>query len=85
MSDTIYLVALTIFFGTSIAIFAMRYHALDEQARARLANDEAYRKLAEEAAAAQAASSAALSTVQTSLADLGERVNGVDKILKQVE
>lgn len=85
MSDNIYLVTLTIFFGTIIAIFAMRYHSLNEQARARLANDEAYRKLAEQAAAAQAANRATLSTIQASLAELSERVTGIDKILKQVE
>ncbi len=85
MSEPVYLTTLTLFFGTIIAIFAIRYRSLNLQASARLANDEAYRALADKAAAAESATAAALSGLQSTLEEVRARVATIEKVLKEVE
>ncbi|MES2899481.1 MAG: hypothetical protein V4723_07105 [Pseudomonadota bacterium] len=85
MSEPVYLTSIIIFFGTIIAIFAIRYRSLNHQASARLANDEAYRKLAEKAILAESATAAALADLQSTLAEVRLRVSTIEKVLKEVE
>ena len=85
MSATLYLTTLCLPLGTALLIFGMRYFAAVQQARARLASDEAYRQVAEKAAAAQADTAAALAAIQQALGDVRTRLTAVEKILKDVE
>lgn len=85
MSERIYLLTIFLPFITILLVFGMRYVSQVVQARARLANDEAYRQLAEKSAASQAAAAAALASIDATLADLKARVAGVEKVLKEVD
>lgn len=85
MSPAIYLISLCFLFGTPIVVFAMKYSSAAYQARARLANDEAYKALAEKAATAQSENLASLSAIQAELTRLTDSLGVVEKILKQVE
>lgn len=78
MSETIYLLTICIPLGTMLVIFGMKYFARVQEARARLATDDAYRQLAAQAAASQAETAAAL-------ADLKSRLTAIEKMLKEVE
>ncbi len=85
MSEPIYLTTLFMFFGTIIVIFAIRYHSATQQARARLAHDDAYRILAQQVAAAQADNARTLLAIQASLVEVGARVATIEQVLKQVD
>ena len=85
MSTSIYLITIGLFFGTIALVFAMRSLSAAYAARARLANDEAYRALAEKAAAAQAETQTALAAIQADVARLAAGLAAVEAILKQVE
>lgn len=74
MSTPIYIFTALLPFVTALLIFGMRYVAQIQQARARLANDEAYRQLVEKVATDHAA---ALTSIETRLA-------AIEKILKDV-
>ena len=45
MSESLYLLSICLPLGAIVLVFGMRYFAATQQARARLANDEAYRQL----------------------------------------
>lgn len=49
------------------------------------ARDEAYRKLAEQSALAQETMAADFATLNTSIADLRERVASIEKMMREVE
>jgi hypothetical protein len=85
MSESIYLLSIGLPLGTILLIFAMRYFSAVQQAKARLANDDAYRQLAARAADAQAETAVALSSIDATLADLKSRLASLEKILKEVE
>ncbi|MES2069085.1 MAG: hypothetical protein V4488_01965 [Pseudomonadota bacterium] len=85
MSEHIYLLTICLPLATILLVFGMRYFAAVQQARARLANDEAYRQIAAKAAAAQAETAAVLASIDARLADLNVRLTAVEKILKEVE
>lgn len=85
MSESLYLLSICLPLGAIVLVFGMRYFAATQQARARLANDEAYRQLAAQAAATQAQTASALSSIGATLTDLQARLAAVEKILKQVE
>ena len=78
MAEHVYLLTLLLPLATVLIIFGMKYYAAVQQAKARLASDDAYRQVAEQAAAAQAEAAAAL-------ADLKVRLTAIEKILKEVE
>jgi predicted negative regulator of RcsB-dependent stress response len=78
MAEHVYLLTLFLPLATVLIIFGMKYYASVQQAKARLASDEAYRQVAEQAAAAQAETAAAL-------ADLKTRLATIEKILREVE
>ena len=85
MSEHVYFITIALPLGTALIIFAMRYYAAIQQARARLANEDAYRQTAEKAASAQAETATALASIQTSLADAAGRLTAIEKVLKAVE
>lgn len=84
MSAPLYLLSICLPLATVLAVFGMRYAALTTQARARLAQEDGYRKLAETSAAAQSETAAALSAIQAALGDVQTRVTAVEKMLKDV-
>jgi len=77
MSAALYLTTLCLPLGTILLVFGMRYFALIQQAKARLASDEAYRQIAEKAVADHGAAASALTSIETRLA-------AIEKILKDV-
>lgn len=85
MSETIYILTLALPFVAVLAVFGMRYASVVLAARARLANDEAYRQLAEKAAATQSQTAAALASMNAALSELKSRLAGIETVLKQVE
>jgi hypothetical protein len=85
MTATFYLLTLTLPLATILIVFGMRYHSKIQEAKARLANDDAYRQLAETASATQSRIAASLSVMETSLSDVRTRLAAVETILKAVE
>jgi hypothetical protein len=85
VSPTIYLLTICLPLATVLLIFGMKYLAAVQQARARLAQDEAFRDLAARANQFQADSAQALAGIQATLAALDARLGNVERILKQVE
>ena len=85
MTETLYLLTLVLPLVTILIVFGMRSFASIQQARARLANDEAYRQIAERAASAQSATATALSAIQSTVAEISARMAAVETILKAVE
>jgi hypothetical protein len=85
MTTTLYLLTLVLPLGTILIVFSARYYAIVQQAKARLANDEAYRQLAQSASAAQSQIAASLAAIDATLSDLRSRMAAVETILKAVE
>jgi hypothetical protein len=63
----------------------MRYFSAVQQAKARLANDDAYRQVAEKAVATQSENATTLASIQSALADVRARLTAIEKVLKEVE
>jgi hypothetical protein len=85
MTTILYLLTLVLPLATILIVFAVRYYAVVQQARARLANDDAYRQLAESASAAQSRIATSLAAMEANLSDLRTRMAAVETILKAVE
>jgi prophage DNA circulation protein len=85
MSENIYLLTICLPLATIVLVFGMRYFALVQQARARLAGEDATRQMAADAIAAQAECARTLKSISAALADVQARLGSVEKILKQVE
>jgi Tfp pilus assembly protein PilO len=85
MHTSIYLLTLGLPLLTVLLVFGMKYFASVQQARSRLAQDEAYRQLAAQAAQSQAEMTAQLAALGATLARLESRTASVEQILKQVE
>jgi hypothetical protein len=85
MTAFLYLLTLVLPLATILIVFTMRYYAIVQQAKARLANDDAYRQLAESASAAQSQIATSLAAMEASLSDLRTRMAAVETILKAVE
>jgi uncharacterized membrane protein len=85
METAIYVLTLSLIVGTVLIVFGMKYFSAILAARARLANDDAYRILAEKAVAAQSENQTSLSAVQAELSKVSASLAAVEKILKQVE
>ncbi|MEP7063288.1 MAG: hypothetical protein ABI881_12910 [Betaproteobacteria bacterium] len=58
-----YLLTIGMPLATILLIFGMRYFSAVQQAKARLANDDAYRQIAERAVASQSETSIALKSI----------------------
>jgi len=85
MTAIFYLLTLVLPLATILIVFGMRYYAAVQQARARLANDDAYRQLAESASAAQSQIATSLAAMEANLSDVRARMAAVETILKAVE
>lgn len=85
MSENLYLLTICLPLATILLVFGMRYFSAMQQAKARLANDPAYRQIAAQAASAQADTARVLSSIDVTLADPKARVTAVEHILKAVE
>jgi hypothetical protein len=83
--ETIYLLTLCLPLATILIVCGMRYFAMIQQAKARAASDDAYRKVAERSVAVQSETAAALSSVRTALAEIQSRLAAVEKVLTAVE
>lgn len=84
MSESIFLITISLPLLTILLVFAMRYFSAVQQAKARLANDHAYQQIATTAVTAQATTAAALTDMAASLTDIRTRLATVEQILKQV-
>ena len=85
MTAIFYLLTLVLPLATILIVFGVRYNAVVQQARARLANDDAYRQLAEGASAAQSRIATSLAAMEANLADVRTHMAAVETILKAVE
>lgn len=85
MSEYVYFLTIGLPLATILLIFGMKYFSAAQQAKARLASDEAYRQIAAQAAAAQAETAKTLASIDATLADLKARLSGVEQLLKEVE
>lgn len=85
MSEHVYFLTISLPLATMLLIFGMKYFSAAQQAKARLANDEAYRQIAAQAIAAQTETAKTLASIDATLADLKARLSGVEKLLKEVE
>ena len=63
----------------------MRYYLSNQQAKARLAQEMAYRDIAAKATADQADAAAAVGAIQSSLSEIAMRLVAIEKILREVE
>ncbi|KQY27614.1 hypothetical protein ASD21_10060 [Caulobacter sp. Root1455] len=71
MSEHLYILTICLPLGTVLLIFGLRYLAAVQQAKARLAGDQAYREISEQ--------------TLTVLVEVRARLDGIEKILKAVE
>ncbi len=85
MYESIFLAGFFFPSAAAVLVFFMKYVSAVLQARVRLAQDEAYREIAAKAAAAQTETTAALAAIGAALADLRDKLTGIEKILKDVE
>jgi hypothetical protein len=85
MAEHVYLISISIFTGTILLIFGMKYFAAIQQAKARLANDDAYRQLAAQTLASQTEIAGRLAGLEANLLDAKTRLASVEKMLKEVE
>ena len=85
MTPTIYLLTLSLPLATVLLVFGMKYLSAVQAAKARAANDSAYRELAALGSQSQAETAQALAGIRASLAELDERLGNVERILRQVE
>ncbi len=85
MTERLYLLTVCLPLATILIVFGMRSYAAVQQARARLANDEAYRQIAQAAVTAQSETATVLASIQAGLAEAATRLAAVEKILKDVE
>jgi chromatin segregation and condensation protein Rec8/ScpA/Scc1 (kleisin family) len=85
MSENIFFAAFFFPSAAAVLVYFMKYLAAIKQARVRVEQDEAYRELAMRMAASQAEMASALTVLTNSLADVHMRMEGLEKILKEVE
>jgi hypothetical protein len=85
MTELLYLLTLLLPLVTLLLIFGFKYGSAAYQARARSANDTAYKDLAQFAATSQSATASSLAAVQAELKQITASLAAVVKILKEVE
>lgn len=85
MSASVYLLTIILPLATILLVFGMRSYTAIQQAKAHLANDNAYRQIAEQSAAAQAETARRLASMDATLGDLKSRLAAIEKVLKEVE
>lgn len=85
MSEFVFFVTVALLLGTIMIIFAMKYFAAARQSQSRIANEDAYRDLAQKAITAGSHNATALSAMQAELSQFNTRLAAVEHILKAVE
>jgi len=85
MSENVFFAAFFFPAAAAVIVFFMKYVSAVLQARVRLAQDEAYRAIATQAATAQAETATAIASLGGTLADIQSRLSMLEKILKEVE
>ena len=85
MTQILYLLTVILPLLTILIVFGMRSYAAVQQAKARLANDDAYRQLAENVSAAESRIAGSLAAMDANLSDVRTRVATIETILKAVE
>jgi hypothetical protein len=85
MSERLYLISISLIPLTVLLVYAMRYFTAYRQTNAQLANEKAYRELAEKAVSVQTETRDKLASVELTLAELKVRITTVEAILKTVE
>ena len=84
MAANLYMPTLLLMLGTVLIVFGMKYISEALQARSRAANERSFRLFAEDAHATQSQHVALLSSIQSSISDIGTRLGQVERILKEV-
>ncbi len=84
MSESLYVFTICVPFVTILLVFGMRAVSAAVQARARLADDHAYRQIAQKAAVSGSEVAAALSAIQAAMADVRQRIASIETVLKDV-
>lgn len=84
MSEHVYFLSIFVPLGVILVIFGMKYYAAIASARARLAGDDAYRRLAEQCAHGQSETAAKLASIEAITNQIGARLASVEAILKDV-
>ena len=85
MSANIYVFTLSLFFGTILLIFGMKYVSAIMAARARAERDPSYRTLAYKPHPSQHKNQTRPATHQADLATVAAKVVTIEHVLKQVE
>ena len=85
MSAPVYFLTLGLVVGTILVVFGMRYASANQQARARVAHDQAFREIAANAVADQAETAAAISSIQAAMTEIGTRLAAIQRVLEEVE
>jgi Tfp pilus assembly protein PilO len=85
MTSLLYLLTVCLPLATILIVFGMHYFAAVQKARAQLANDDAYRRVAEQSATAQSETASSLASIQAALEEVRGRLASVEKVLKEVE
>lgn len=85
MSEPLYILSISLIFGTILLIFGMKYYSAIRQARARILSEDAYREIATKSTAAQSQTATALAAIQGEVSEIKARLAAVEKILKAVE
>ena len=85
MSERLYLITIGLVPLTVLLVYAMRYYSAYLQTKTKLANDDAYRELAQNAVKTQTETQERLAAVDTTLQDLKARITKVEAKLKSVE
>ena len=84
MASQLYMPTLLLILGTVLIVFGMKYVSEALQARLRAASERSFRLFAEEVHAVQSQHVALLSSIQSSISDIGTRLGQVERILKEV-
>lgn len=84
MSESLYVFTICLPFVTILLVFGMRAVSSAVQAKARLANDDAYKLIAQKAAAAQSELAAAILAIQAAVTDIRQRISAIETVLKDV-
>ena len=84
MAAYLYMPTLLLILATVLIVFGMKYVSEALQARSRAANERSFRLFAEDAHAIQSQHVALLSSIQSSISDIGTRLGQVERILKEV-
>jgi hypothetical protein len=85
MTTMLYLLTLVLPLATILIVYTLRYYGAAQQAKAQLANHDAYRQLAASTSAAQSQIATSLAALEANLSDVRARMAAVEAILKAVE